>query len=193
MSWASQGLTSFFQTISIRTAGFSTTEISVLSQPTLYLLILLMFVGGSPGSTGGGIKTTTLAVMVVSLWSTMKGREDVTLFYRRIPPRVVANAFFLAAIAMILVTGETLLLLYTEGKRFLPTLFEVTSAAGTVGMSTGDGAGRSFCALFTDFGKWVIVVTMLLGRIGPLLVGMSALTQTHRPRFRYPEEKVMIG
>ncbi len=193
MPWYSQGLTSFFQTISIRTAGFSTIDIAALSEPTLYLLILLMFVGGSPGSTGGGIKTTTLAVMVVSLWSTMKGREDVTLFYRRIPPRVVANAFFLAALAMILVTGETLLLLYTEEKEFLPTLFEVTSAAGTVGMSTGDGLGRSFCALFSDFGKSVIVVTMLLGRIGPLLIGMSALSQTRRARFRYPEEKVMIG
>ncbi|HSG05909.1 MAG TPA: potassium transporter TrkG, partial [Nitrospiria bacterium] len=149
LPWHEMGLTSLFQTVSIRTAGFSTTAIAPLSEPTLYLLILLMFVGGSPGSTGGGIKTTTLAVMIVSLWATMRGREEATIFYRRIPSMVIAKAFFLAALAMMLVTGETLLLLYTEGQPFLRTLFEVTSAAGTVGMSTGDGAGRSFCAVFT--------------------------------------------
>lgn len=193
LAWFDMGMTSLFQTVSIRTAGFSTTGIAVLSDPTLYLLILLMFVGGSPGSTGGGIKTTTLAVMIVSLWATMRGREDATIFYRRIPATVISKAFFLAAIAMILVTGETLLLLYTEELPFLQTLFEVTSAAGTVGMSTGDGTGKSFCALFTDFGKSVIILTMLLGRIGPLLIGMSALNKVHRARFRYPEGKIVIG
>lgn len=193
LPWHEMGLTSLFQTVSIRTAGFSTTAIAPLSEPTLYLLILLMFVGGSPGSTGGGIKTTTLAVMIVSLWATMRGREEATIFYRRIPSMVIAKAFFLAALAMMLVTGETLLLLYTEGQPFLRTLFEVTSAAGTVGMSTGDGAGRSFCAVFTDFGKSVIILTMLLGRIGPLLIGMSAMAQAHRSRVRYPEGKIVIG
>ncbi len=192
-SWAWLGLTGLFQTVSARTAGFNTVDTASLSAPTLYLLVLLMFVGGSPGSTAGGIKTSTLAVMAAALWATMRGRNDVTLFYRRLPVQVIAKSFFLAAMAMILVTGVTLILLHSEGKMMLPTLFEVASAAATVGLSTGDGGSRSLCALFSDFGKSVIILTMLLGRIGPLAIGMTAMTHVQHVRYRYPEGRVMIG
>ena len=193
LTWYDKGLTGLFQSVSSRTAGFSTVDVSSFTPPTLYMLVLQMFVGGSPGSTGGGIKTTTMAIMIMALWSTMRGREDVTLFRRRIPPQVIAKAFFLAAIAMNLVTGVTLLLLYTEGRDFLPTLFEVASAAATVGMTTGDGMGRSFVALFSSFGKSVILLTMIIGRIGPLAIGITVMTHVPRARYRYPEGKMMIG
>ena len=194
LSWADQGLSALFQTVSGRTAGFSSIDVSLLGTPTLYLLVLLMFVGGGPGSAAGGIKVTTLAIMVVSLWSTMRGHhENVTLFHRRLPSHIIAKAFFLAAMGMILVTGVTLLLLYSEGRTMLNTLFEVTSAAGTVGMSIGDGGGLSFCALFSDFGKGVIVTTMFLGRIGPLAIGITSLEHPRHERVRYPEGKVIIG
>lgn len=191
--WWDKMVTAFFQATSVRTAGFNTVDIGALTPPTLYFLLLLMFIGGSPGSTGGGIKTTTVALMAAALWSTMRGREEVTLYYRRIPPQVIAKAFFLAAMAMFLVTGITLLLLYTEGNTMLRTLFEVTSAASTVGMSTGDGGSRSFCALFSEFGKGVIILTMLIGRIGPLAIGITTMTHVQRSRFRYPEGKVIVG
>ncbi|MEK6684611.1 MAG: TrkH family potassium uptake protein [Nitrospirota bacterium] len=192
-SWADQALTALFQSVSARTAGFNTVDVGTLTAPTLYLLVLLMFIGASPGSTGGGIKTTTAAIMAAALWSTMRGREDVTLFYRRISPQVVAKAFFLAAMAMTFITGLTILLLYSEGQAMLQTLFEVASAAGTVGMSTGNGGSLSLSALFGDFGKTVIILTMFLGRIGPLVIGVTALTHIQRSRYRYPEGKVMIG
>jgi trk/ktr system potassium uptake protein len=193
LTLADRGLTALFQSVSARTAGFSTIDPGILSAPALYLLVLLMFIGGSPGSTGGGIKTTTLAIMVGALWATMRGQNDVTLFYRRIPPQAIAKAFFLAASAMILITGVTLLLLYSEGQTMIRTLFEVTSAAATVGMSTGNGGILSFCALFSDFGKTVIILTMFLGRIGPLVIGVTATLHAPRSRYRYPEGKVMIG
>lgn len=188
-----RGLTALFQSVSARTAGFNTIDIGTLSAPALYLLVLLMFIGGSPGSTGGGIKTTTVAIMAGALWATMRGRNDVTLFYRRIPPQAIAKAFFLAASAMILITGITLLLLYSEGQTMIRTLLEVTSAAATVGMSTGNGGSLSFCALFSDFGKTVIILTMFLGRIGPLAIGITATSHVQRSRYRYPEGKIMIG
>jgi trk system potassium uptake protein TrkH len=106
---------------------------------------------------------------------------------------VIAKAFFVAALAMILVTGMTLLLLYWEDRNLIRTLFEVASAFGTVGYSTGDGGVRSFSALFSDFGKWIIILTMFLGRIGPLLIGITAARRPRHEPFRYPEGKVMIG
>ena len=188
-----QGITALFQSVSGRTAGFSSVEVGSLSLPTLYLLVLLMFIGGSPGSAAGGIKTTTLAILAIAIWSTMRGRTDTTIFYRRLSNDVIAKASFLAAMAMVLVSGVTLLLLYSEEQDMLRTLFEVTSAAGTVGMSTGDGGSLSFSAVFTDFGKTVIIVTMFLGRIGPLAIGVTALRRWRSARVRFPEEKIMIG
>jgi trk system potassium uptake protein TrkH len=188
-----QALTALFQSVTVRTAGFNTVNIGSMGIVTLYLFVILMFIGGSPGSTAGGIKTTTVAIMAAAIWSTMRGREDTTLFYRRITTETVAKASFLAAMAMIFVSGVTLLLLYLEGKNLVRTLFEVVSAAGTVGLSTGDGGVKSFCALFSNTGKLVIMFTMLLGRIGPLAIGISAVHRAARVRYRYPQGKIMIG
>ena len=193
LSGGNQGMTSLFQSVTVRTAGFNTVDTGTLGPTTLYLFVLLMFIGGSPGSTAGGIKTTTVAIMVAAIWSTMRGREDTTLFYRRITSDIVAKASFLAAMAMIMVSGVTLLLLYLEGQSLLRTLFEVVSAAGTVGLSTGDGGTKSFCALFSNPGKIVIMGTMFLGRIGPLAIGVSAVNRASRARYRYPRGKIMIG
>jgi trk system potassium uptake protein TrkH len=184
---------SFFHSAVARTAGFNTVDIGTLLNPTLYLLIILMFIGGSPGSTAGGIKTTTFSLLVSMLWSTFRGHMEVTVFHRRIPPYLISNAFYLASLAMIFVTGTTLVLLYSEGRSFEHVLFEVVSATATVGLSVGDGATRSLSALFSDFGKAVITFCMLAGRIGPLMVGLSASERVRHERFRYPEEKVMIG
>jgi len=188
-----QLMASVFQSVAARTAGFNTVDFGALSTPTLYLIILLMFIGASPGGTGGGIKTSTFAVMAIALWSTMRAKEDVTVFYRRLSPLVVAKAFFLASLAMILVTGVTLVLLYSEHQTLQKTLFEVASAAGTVGFSVGDGGTRSLAALFGDFGKSLLILCMVLGRIGPLAIGITSLSHVQRSRYRYPEGKVMIG
>jgi trk system potassium uptake protein TrkH len=186
-------MAAFFQSVAARTAGFNTMNFSSMFPFTLYFIVILMLIGASPGGTGGGIKTSTFGIMLAALWSTMRGQRDVTLFHRRIPPEVISRAFFLAFWAMLMVTSFTLLLLYTEKKNFIATLFEVASGMGTVGLSTGDGGVRSLSALFSDFGKLIIIVAMFLGRLGPITIGIGVIGTPRHERHRYPEEKVIIG
>jgi trk system potassium uptake protein TrkH len=193
LPFGEQVMVAYFHSVSARTAGFNTVDLSLMGRPALYLLILLMFIGGSPGSTAGGIKTTTFGIIVASIWGTLKGRADVMIFHRRIPQEVVTKSFVLAALAWGLVTGLTMVLSYSESQEFLRILFEVASAAGTVGLSTGDGGGLSFSALFSEFGKFIIIVTMFLGRLGPLLLGLFAVRTHEELRYRYAEARVVIG
>ncbi len=187
-----QILTAYFHSVS-RTSGFSSVDLSHMRDATLYLLILLMAIGGSPGSTAGGIKTTAFGIVCLSMWAILRQRADVEVFNRRIPNDLVVRATCLAVLAMATVTLFTLLLAYTEGRPFLSLMFEVTSAIGIVGLSVGDGGARSLSALFTDTGKLVIIVSMLLGRFGPLTIGMFSIKTYTQMRYRYPESKVVIG
>jgi len=188
-----QIMVAYFHSVSARTAGFNTVDLGLMSKPALYLLILLMLVGGSPGSTAGGIKTTTVGIIVASLWSMLKGRADVIMFHRRIPQEIVIKSFVLAALAWGVVTGFTMVLSYSESQEFLRILFEVVSAAGTVGLSTGNGGVLSFSALFSEFGKCIIIVTMFIGRLGPLALGLFAVRTYKELRYRYAEARVVIG
>jgi trk system potassium uptake protein TrkH len=193
LSLADQFLVSFFHSVSARTAGFNTVDLGGGTAATLYVLVLLMFVGASPGGTGGGIKTSTFGTMLVGIWAGIRGRSDVTAFHRRIPQETVIRAFSLALVAFALTTGMTLVLQVSERQDFLRTLFEVTSAFGTVGLSTGDGGVLSYSALFSDLGKFMIVLTMFIGRIGPLTVSVALVRLEETRRFRYPPERVLIG
>ena len=185
-------MTSYFHAVS-RTAGFSTIDLSNMRDATLYFLLLLMAIGGSPGSMAGGIKTTTAAIVALTVWSVLRRRQDVEVFHRRIPQDLVTRALCLFVIALTMITFVTLLLAYTEERRFLALMFEVTSAMGIVGMSLGDGGGRSLSALLTDFGKIMVILSMLLGRFGPLMIGLFAVKTAVGTRYRYPESRVVIG
>lgn len=183
---------SYFQSVS-RTAGFTTIDIGDMEDATLYTLLLLMAIGGSPGSMSGGIKTTTIAIVFLTVWSTLRRNSDVEVFHRRIPHDLVMQALCLTMLAIALITGMTLLLSSLESQPFLSLMFEVTSAMGIVGMSLGDGEARSFSALLSDFGKVMIMLSMLLGRFGPLLIGLFAVkTSVHKP-YRYAKGRVVIG
>lgn len=192
LSVGERWLASYFQIVITRTAGFNTLDIGALNAVTLYMMILLMFVGGSPNSTAGGIKTTTFATMMIALWAMIRGHEDATAFHRRLSSSTVARAFQLALMAFLLATGVTLAILLLENRVFLNTLFEVMSAFGTVGLSMGDGGVLSYSALFSDAGKLLIILTMFVGRIGPLTIG-AALVQQRHVRYRLPEGKCLIG
>ncbi len=181
-----------FHTVS-RTAGFTTINVGEMEDATLYFLLLLMTIGGSPGSMSGGIKTTTFAILWLTIWAVLWKKVDVEVFYRRIPQDLIIRAFVLCILAFTTITVFTLALAFTEGRPFLAVMFEVTSAIGIVGMSLGDGDTRSFSALFTDFGKLVIILSMLLGRFGPLLIGLFAVQTTTQARYRYPESRILIG
>ena len=185
-------MTSYFQAVS-RTAGFSTMDLSSMRDATLYFLLLLMAIGGSPGSMAGGVKTTTAAIVVLTIWSVLRRRQDVEVFNRRIPQDLVIRALCLSIIALTLITTVTLLLAYTEEQPFLALMFEVTSAMGIVGMSMGDGGSRSLSAVLTNFGKVMVILSMLLGRFGPLMIGLFAVKTAVRTGYRYPESRIVIG
>ena len=183
---------SYFHAVS-RTAGFTTLDLGGMREPTLYFLLILMAIGGSPGSMSGGIKTTTIAIVFLTIWSLLRRDSDVEVFHRRIPPDLVTRALCLTILALALITGMTLLLTSTESQPFLSLMFEVTSAMGIVGMSLGDGDTRSLSTLLTDFGKVMIMLSMLLGRFGPLMIGLFAVkTSVHKP-YRFAQSRVVIG
>jgi len=189
-----QIMASFFQAVTPRTAGFNTIPLGALTPPCLFFILLLMFIGASPGGTGGGIKTTTFATLVLSTWSTLRGRREVNLFHRQLPSESIHKAFVVCFLALALVLIASLLLLITEGQPFLSLLFEEVSAFGTVGLSVG--AANSPCSLsstFSPMGKGLIILTMFAGRLGPVTIGSAFLSQPIEPRFRYPEEGLLIG
>ena len=186
-------LASFFHSVSARTAGFNTINIGAMANDSLFLLIVLMVIGASPGGTGGGIKTTTFSIMMVALLAAVLGRQDTTIFKRRISVEMIAKAFLLTTMVTIIIITSTTVLLLSENKGFIQTLFEVASAFGTVGLSTGDGGVLSFAGIFSDVGKIIISLTMYAGRLGPLLLSIAIMRGVSTQRYRYPEGKILIG
>jgi trk system potassium uptake protein TrkH len=188
-------LAGFFQSVSARTAGFNTLSIGNMANETLFVLILLMFIGASPGSCGGGVKTTTFASLVMLGLSRLRGRERLQLFHRSISNESIGKAISIVMVSMVVVIIATMALLLTElgeiphpfsrGK-FLELFFEVISAFGTVGLSTGVTGG------LTIMGKVVLTFVMFVGRLGPLVIAM-AVSRRGAPRYYYAEETIMIG
>lgn len=179
---------SFFQSTTARTAGFNTVDIGSLAAPTLLMLIILMFIGASPGSTGGGVKTSTFAMFLLAVVTRLRNRRDVEVFKRKIPQQVIFNGVVVVVIALCVVLISTIVLTITEeDANFLGALFEVVSAFGTVGLSTGVTSSLSVA------GKIAIIVTMFVGRTGPLTLMLAMSGQAPPKRYEYPDETVMIG
>jgi trk system potassium uptake protein TrkH len=188
LTWGGKLLGAVFQGITPRTAGFNTLDIGKLRDGTLFVMIVLMFIGASPSSTGGGIKTTTFGVLLAAIISTARGRSDVEMHERRLPPDDIMKAMTIATLAMGLVTGVTLVLSVTENARFLELLFETTSAFGTVGLTMGITPSLS------DIGRIFIMATMFMGRVGPLTVMMALAQRKRQPStVHLAEERVLIG
>jgi trk system potassium uptake protein TrkH len=193
--WDEVILVSLFQAVTPRTAGFNTVSYDRLTNSALMMTIILMFVGGSPGSTAGGIKTSTAAILFGILISRARGMRHATLFRRTVPERVVGEAIAIVLLSMAVVMGMTFVLQWTElhdlahpGVRgdFLSLNFEAVSAFGTVGLSMGDTPG------LTSASKLVIIVLMFIGRLGPLTLAV-ALGRRRRVEYQYAEEEVLVG
>jgi trk system potassium uptake protein TrkH len=185
-------LTSYFSAVTPRTAGYNTLDYSLMRTETLFLTIILMFIGASPGGTGGGIKTSTFAVVIASLCATMRSLQSTVIFKRRVPSDIVSKSFLMVTLAGIFCTVITLYIIRSEDIKYLDAMFEVISAFGTVGLSVGDGGVRSLSALFTPVGKLLISFSMFVGRLGPLTLAI-AIVRAREERYRFPEGKVMIG
>jgi len=182
-----QLLASYFGSVTARTAGFNTVRVAYLSLPTLFLLTALMFIGGSPGGTAGGVKTSTLGVVLATINALFRGKSRVELFRRRIPNGVVNESLVVMASAILIVATATFLVLVSDRAALSDTLFEVVSAFGTVGLSTGLTPTLSAAA------KVVLMLVMLAGRIGPLTLVLAIGQRKVRPLYDYPEETVLVG
>lgn len=180
-------LQAVFQSVSTRTAGFNTCDFGMLSPATLFLMILLMFIGASPGSTGGGLKTTTFAVLWGAMMNGFSQNRNVEILKRTIPGETIQKAITLLLFYFLLLAVCVLVLLAVEQLSFLDTLFEAVSAVATVGLSTGITAELSAA------GRIVIIVLMFLGRLGPLTIGYALVLQQRKATYEYAEERVMIG
>ncbi|MCM3629242.1 TrkH family potassium uptake protein [Paenibacillus glycanilyticus] len=187
LDWGGKILSSFFQSVTPRTAGANTLDYAHLRQATVFFTIILMFIGASPGSTGGGIKTTTFTTMVGAVIAMIRGREDIVLFHYRLGKDRIFKALTITMLSLTLVILVTMLLSTTEDQQFLKILFETTSAFGTVGLTTG------ITPELTSFGKMVIALTMFAGRLGPLTLAYALGPKTEKELYRYPEGKITIG
>lgn len=187
LPWPAKVLASIFQSITPRTAGYNTVDIGCLRPATLFFIAILMFIGASPGSTGGGIKTTTAGVLFAAARSMLRGREETEVFARRLDQRIVYKAFALTLFAAVLVVGVTMVLSVSESQPFLNLLFEVTSAFGTVGLSTG------ITPTLTVYGRLWLILTMFAGRVGPITLAVALVKVQNKSLTRYPEGKVLIG
>jgi trk system potassium uptake protein TrkH len=189
-TWGMKLSSALFQSITARTAGFNTVDIGVMPLASLLLLILLMFIGGSPGSCAGGIKTTGLAISLAEFRAKMKGEDQVVMLDRRIPKPILDRTMVLIRMSVLWNLLGLLLLLYTEtgrpGVGFHDVLFEQISAFGTVGLSTG------LTDKLSVIGRLWITATMFVGRLGPLTIAMGVLPALHT-HVKYPEGRIMIG
>lgn len=185
-----------FQSVTTRTAGFNTVDLGLFGTPTLFLMLFLMFIGASPGSCGGGIKTTSLAVFVALIVSRLRGSPHTTAFHRTIPEEHATKALSLAMLALVLLGTAIFLLLavqlpgqaFTDSHgEFLLYVFEAVSAFATVGLSLGGTAQLG------DAGKLVIIVLMFVGRVGLLTVAFAIVRRLRSNAPRYGEENIMIG
>lgn len=184
-------LASFFQSVTTRTAGFNSLDYGAMNLSTLFMTIILMFIGANPGSTGGGIKTSTFYVMMASAWSMVRGRGEVNLFRRRIDQDTVIRAMTVGLLSIGLVNGMfVLLLIFNTNPQvtFVQMFFETVSAFGTVGLS------MNATPIMASDQHVILILLMYLGRIGPLTFAVAFNSRSSAELVKYPPEKdIIIG
>lgn len=183
-------LASFFQSVTIRTAGFNTIDLTIMHQSSIFVMIILMFIGASPASTGGGIKTTTLATLILTVKAFILEKQDIEVYNRRIESTTIRKALGIFFIGIVVVVGGTLIISLTDSQFTLVEAgFEVVSAFATVGLSIGGSPSLSI------LGKLFIMIFMFMGRVGSLTIFMALASRgiKKNPPIRYPEGKIIVG
>jgi trk system potassium uptake protein TrkH len=178
-----------FHSVTCRTAGYNSLPLNEMSEMSKVMTILLMFIGAAPGSTGGGIKVTTFGILLMAIFSNIKGDEETVVLKRRVPQVVVNKALSIAGLSMLLIFIMTIFVVSVENLPFINVLYEVTSAFGTVGLSTG------ITPDLQNLSKLILIFTMFLGRVGPLSFAVAIAMRENRKLQNavYPEGKIMVG
>lgn len=188
MRWHEAAFTAMFQSVSTRSAGLTTFDVTSFNEATQLFMSALMFIGASPSSVGGGIRTTTFAIVILFLIAFSRGQSEIQIFNREIHLIDVFRSFAVLIFAIIMVLGAAMVLFITESRAtMMEVIFEITSAFGTCGMSlgiTGD---------LTAFGKMVIMVLMFVGRVGLISFLYSIGGSSQKKRYHYPKERIIIG
>ncbi|HSN65031.1 MAG TPA: TrkH family potassium uptake protein [Fusibacter sp.] len=187
MHFSDKILASMFQSITPRTAGFNTVDIGSLSESAHLLTILLMFIGGSPGSTAGGIKTTTFVVMIMGALASSRHHSHINIFKRRLDEHIVREASAIATLYTFLILSSTLFISFIQEFELKDVLFEVVSAIGTVGLSTG------ITPALSEPSKMIIMLMMFAGRVGGLTLALVLAEKRTSTQANRPIEKIMIG
>lgn len=177
---------SLFNSVTLRTAGFSTMNYSALRVPTKIIMIAYMLIGASPGGTGGGMKTTVFFLLIFAIYSQYKGSKSVSLFKHNIKPESIIKAGSIFSLYLICIMAGMIILTSVESFSSIDLLFEIVSAIGTVGLSTG--ITSSLGAL----SKMVIIISMFIGRLGPITLALS-LAKNNKSTIKYPETEILIG
>ena len=182
---------SWFQSATLRTAGFASVDMASLHPATKFMMCIVMFIGGSPAGTAGGIKTVTFALGILEVYNIYHGRKEVTVFTRRIPKHLIVRSFAIISMAVSLVIGGIFILSLSETAEFIDICFEVVSAFATVGLSA------SLTPVLTDIGKIVIIILMYVGRIGPITMIISFARKSYlrssKKEVRYPDGDILLG
>lgn len=187
MNFSNKLIASFFQSVVPRTAGFNSVNIGGLRDTTVFFFIILMFIGGSPGSTAGGVKTTTFGTLILATISVIKGEKDVTLFKRRIGDNIINRSLAIVTVGITWIIIVSTILTITEDAVFLDLLFETTSAFATVGLS------RGLTPDLSNIGKLLITLTMYAGRVGPLTMAFAFAQRSKVNKYRYAEGTIIVG
>ena len=187
MAWHHKLLNAAFQSVTVRTAGFISVDQGALTDAGKAVSIVLMLIGGSSGSTAGGMKTVTILVMLLFLWNRFRGRETVTVFKKTIPDSQVLDALTIASVMLGLAIFGGIFISATSGFSFTDALYEAASAIATVGLSASGTANMSIAA------QYLIILYMYFGRVGVLTIALGFLEDRKAERFRYAQTKLMIG
>ena len=180
-------LMSLFQGVTPRTAGFATVSYPEMNETTLFLQIGLMFIGTAPTSTGGGIKVTTLALLVLVVVAQVRGQEEISAYGRRVPRQIAQKTLAVLSLSALLVVAATVALMVSDRLALLPAIFEITSAFGTVGLTL------NVTPELSTFGKLLVAGVMFLGRVGPITLVLALAARQKNRGYAYPQEDIAIG
>lgn len=189
LPWYGKMFSSVFHSVTPRTAGFNTLDMANMSNAAIFLTIVYMFIGGSPGSTAGGVKTTTIGAVILTVTSLLSGKNETEAFRRSISINVIKRAVAVISIGLFIIILVIMILSITEDATFVEIVFEAFSAFGTVGLSMG------LTTKLSTIGKLIIMFTMFIGRLGPLTIAFAIceMQSSEGGTYKYPEGNILVG